>query len=127
MLVADGKYLLLIDVPTQDRAQLQIYEIFNVPVPHSDVLAQYKINNKYIVVAYYETQAVMITGQRYSTCLHANGQFCKIDAPFQALTYLPSCLAALYSKTDQEIGVQFSLSIFHTPYSFPPTVIMSNL
>ena len=74
----------------QDRAkQLQIYGIFNLPVPHGDVSAQYKINNKYIGVTYDEMQAAMITEQQYSTCLYANGQFCKIEAPFQALTNQP--------------------------------------
>ena len=64
---------------------------------------QYKIDSKYIGVTYDETQAVMITEQQYSTCLHANGQFCKIDAPFQALTNPPSYIAALYAKNDQGI------------------------
>ena len=50
-----------------------------------------------------------------------------IYAPFQALTNPPSCIAALYSMNDQEIGVQISLSIFHTPPAFPPIVIMSKL
>ena len=68
----------------------------------------------------------MITEQQYSTCLHAKGQFCKIDATFQPLTYPPSCIAALYVKNDQEIGVQHSLSIFHTPPAFTPITVTSN-
>ena len=85
MLVANGQFLLLTDVSLQGRAQqLQIYEIFNLPVSHSDVSAQYKIYNKYIGITYDETQAVMITKQQYSTCLHANGQFCKIGAPYSS-------------------------------------------
>ena len=128
MLVADEIFLLFIDFPIQDRAkELQIYEIFNLPVPHGDVSAQYKINNKYIGVTYDEMQAAMITKQQYSTCLHSNQQFCKIEVPFQALTNQPSCIAALYTKNDQEIGVQCSLSIFHTPPAFPTFVITSNL
>ena len=124
VLVADGHFLLLIDVPIQDRAQqIQIHEIFNLQVPHGNVSAQYKIDNKYVAVTYDETLAVMITEQQYSICLHANGEFCKIDAPFQTLTNLPSCIAALYTKNDKEIGEQCSLYIFHTPPAFPPIVI----
>ena len=63
--------------------------------------------------------AVKITEQQYSTFLHANGQFCKIDTS--------SCIATLYVKNDPEIGAQCSLSIFHTPHVFPPIVIMSRL
>ena len=61
MLVVDGQFLLLIEVPIQDRAQqLQIYEIFNLPVPHGNVLVKYKISDKYIGTTYDETQAVVI-------------------------------------------------------------------
>ena len=62
VLVADGQFLLLIDVPIHDRAQQpEIYEIFNLPVPHGNVSAKYKINDKYIGITYDEMQAVMIT------------------------------------------------------------------
>ena len=61
MLIADWHFLLLLKVPIQDRAQqLQIYEIFKLPVPHSNVSAQYEITNKYIGVTYDEIQAVLL-------------------------------------------------------------------
>ena len=104
LLIADGQLLLLINEHIQDRAQqLQIYEIFNLPVTHSDISAQYKINNKYMGVTYDETKAVVITKQQYLTCLHTNGQFCKIDTLFQPFTNPPSCITTLYAKNDQEI------------------------
>ena len=53
--------------------------------------------------------------------------FCKTDAPFQALTNPASCIAALYVKNGQEVGVQCSPSVFHTPPTFPPVIIMSTL
>ena len=127
MLIADRLFFLLIDVPIQDRAQqIQINEICNLPVPHSKILAQYEITNKYIKLTYDETQAVMITKQQCSTCHLAHGQFCKTDAPFQAITNLPLCISALYAKNNQEIGTQCSLSIFHTPPAFPLITITSN-
>ena len=46
VLVAE-QFLLLIDVPIQDRTQqLQIYESFKLPVPHGNMSARYKINEK---------------------------------------------------------------------------------
>ena len=40
VLVTEEQFLLPIDVPIQDRSQqLQIYEIFNLPVSHSDISA----------------------------------------------------------------------------------------
>ena len=45
VLIAEGQFLLLIDVPTQNRAQqLQIYEVFSLPVPHSNMSAECKVN-----------------------------------------------------------------------------------
>ena len=128
MLVADRQFILLLDVPIQDRAQqLHIYEIFHMPVPLGDASTKYEISGKYIGITYDETQVVINTEQQYSTCLHANGQCCKIDAPFQALTNLLTCIRALYTKNGQEIVVQCSLSIFYTPPTFPPIVIILNL
>ena len=74
VLIAEGQFLLLIDVPIQNRAQqLQIYEVFNLPVPHSNLSAQYKIIHRYIGVTYDETKAVAIMDQQYIACQHANG------------------------------------------------------
>ena len=47
VLIAEGQFLLLINVPIQNRVQqLQIYDVFNLPVPHSNLSAQYKINQR---------------------------------------------------------------------------------
>ena len=65
VLIAEEQSLLLIDVPTQNRAQqLQIYDIFSLPVPHSNLSAQYKINHKYTGVSYNEIKTVAIIDQQ---------------------------------------------------------------
>ena len=90
VVIASRQFLLLIDVPIQNRAQqLQIYDIFNLPVLHSNLSAQYKIIQRYIGVTYNETNAAAITYQQYMGCQHANGQFCRINAPFKPLMNLP--------------------------------------
>ena len=48
VIIADGQFLLLINVPIQNRVQqLQIHEIFSLSVSHSNLSAQYKVNHKY--------------------------------------------------------------------------------
>ena len=45
VLIADGQFLLLTDMPIQNRAhQLEIYEVFSPPVPHSNLSAELIIN-----------------------------------------------------------------------------------
>ena len=128
VLIAEGQFLLLIDVPIPNRAQQQqIYEVFNLPVSHTNLSTQYKINHRYIEVTYDETKAVAIMDQQYIACQHANGQFCRINAPFQSLTNPPSCITALYAKNDQAIREQCSLSISHAPCTFVPVAVTSNL
>ena len=62
MKIVDGQFLLLINVLIQNRAQqLQIYEILNLPVPHSNLSAEYMVNNKYIGVTYDKIKALAIT------------------------------------------------------------------
>ena len=84
VLIAEGKFLLLIDASIQSRAQqLHIYEVFSLPVSHSNLSAQYKINHGYIGVTYDQTKAFAIMDQQYIACQHVNRQFCRINAPFQ--------------------------------------------
>ena len=86
VLIAGGQFLLLINMPTQNRPQqLQVYDIFSLPVLQSNLSAQYKINYKYIRITYVKAKAVTITDVQYSTCQHANVQFCRINEPFQPL------------------------------------------
>ena len=66
------------------------------------LLAQYKINHRYVRVIYDETKAVAITDEQYIACQHANRQFCRINAPFQPLTNQPSCVTALYAKMTKQ-------------------------
>ena len=80
--------------------QLQIYEVFNLPVPQHNLSAQYKINDRYTGDTYKETKSVAIMDQQYMVYQHANGQFCRINAPFQTLTNPPSRIIALYAKND---------------------------
>ena len=62
VLIGDRQFLLLINIPKQNRAQqLQIYEVFSLPVPHSNLSPEYKVNYKFIGVAYDVTKAVAIT------------------------------------------------------------------
>ena len=57
VLIAEGQFLLLINVSIENRAQqLQIYEVFSLPVPHINLSVQYKINHMYIGVTYDETK-----------------------------------------------------------------------
>ena len=99
ILVAEEQFLLLIDVPIQDQAQqLKIYQVFNLLIPKGNLSAQYDIDTKYLEILYDEIKAIEISDQQFTTCQQANGQFCKIDAPLQPLTKLPSCITAIYAK-----------------------------
>ena len=99
VLIADEHFLILIDVPIQDHAQqLEIYEVFNLVIPHRNFSACYNINSKYIGIIYDETKAVEISEQQFITCQQANGQFCSINAPLQPLANPLSCITALLCK-----------------------------
>ena len=70
VLIADEQFLLLIDVPIQDHTQqLEIYKVFNLAIPHRNVLAHYNINNRYLGIMHDETKAVEISEDQFK---HAN-------------------------------------------------------
>ena len=81
VLIADEQ-LLLINVPIQDCAQqLEIYEMFNLAIPHGNFLACYNINNRYLGIIHVETKAMEISEDSFKTCQKANGQFCNLNTP----------------------------------------------
>ena len=129
VLIAEGQFLLLINVPIQNRVQqLQIYKVFSLPVPHSRLSAQYKINHKYIGVIYDKTKAVAIMNQQYIAWQHANRQFCRINVPFNPLRNPPIIMYNIpICKNDQAIKEQCYLSIPHVPHAFVPVAVASNL
>ena len=103
VLIADGQFLLLIDVPIQNRAQqLQIYEVFSLPVLHSNLSGEYEVNYKDIRVMYGKTKAVAISDLQYRAFQHANGQVCRINAPFHTLQTCHHVLQPYMPKTKRQ-------------------------
>ena len=104
ILVEENQFLLLIDVPIQDRAQqIQIYQIINLPVPVGNYSMRYTMDTKYLGVTYDRTKAMDIPEEQFKLCKEANRQFCPLTTPLQPLTNPPSCVAALYTKNSREI------------------------
>ena len=111
ILIAGEQFLLLIDVPIQDCAQqLEIYEVFNLVIPHKNFSACCNINNRYLGITYDENKAVKISEQ-FNTCQKANGQFCSLNTPLQQFANPPTCIAALYTKHKPGIEKRCSLQI----------------
>ena len=99
MLVEENQFLLLIDVPIQDRVQqIQIYQIINLPLPVGNYSMRYTMDTKYLGVTYDRTKAMDIPEEQFKLCKEANRQFCPLTTPLQPLTNPPSCVAALYTK-----------------------------
>ena len=59
VLIANKQFLLLIDIPIQDRLQqITIHEVFTLNIPHRNFSACYDINTKYLGITKDETMAV---------------------------------------------------------------------
>ena len=128
MLVEDSQFLLLIDVPIQDRAQqIQIYEVINLPVLVGNYSMRYTMDNKYIGITYDRTKAMDIPEDQFKICKEANGQFCPLMTPLQPLMNPPSCVAALYTKTSQEINHLCELSTKTQPEIYLPIPLAPNV
>ena len=99
VLIADKHFLLVINVPIQDcTQQLEIYEVFNLVIPHRNFPACYNINNRYLGIMYDKAKAVEISEEQFNTCQKANRQLCSLNTPFQILANPPTCIAELYTK-----------------------------
>ena len=59
VLIANKQFLLLIDIPIQDRSQqLSIYKVFTLDIPHANFTAWYDINTQYLGITQDEMMAV---------------------------------------------------------------------
>ena len=65
--------------------------------------------------------------QQFTSCQQANGQICKIDAPFQPLTNPPLYITAIYAKNKAGIECGCSIQIRNTCRTTFPRPITSNL
>ena len=128
VLVEENQFLLLIDVPIQDRAQqIQIYQIINLPVPVRNYSMRYTMETKYLGVTYDRTKAMDIPEEQFKLCKEANGQFCPLLTPLQPLTNPPSCVAALYTKNSREIDHLCELTTKVQPEIYLPIPLAPNV
>ena len=112
ILIENKQFLLLIDIPIQDRSQqITIHEILTLSIPHGNYSAHYDINTKYLCITKDATMAVQLSTTQFQVCGEANSLFCSITTPFQPLANPPSCIAALYAKSTVDITSKCSLQI----------------
>ena len=124
VLIESKQFLLLIDVPIQDRShQISIHQILTLDIPHGNYTAYYDVNTKYLGVTKDATMAVELSTSQFLACQDANGQFCSITTPFQPLANPPSCIAALCTKSKTDIASKCSLQICKTTTTNLPTQI----
>ena len=116
ILLENKQFLLLIDIPIQDRAhQITVHQVFTLDIPYGNFSACYDMNTKYFGVTKVATMGVELYTTQFQICQQANGQFCCISTPFQPLANPPTCIAALYTKSKTGIASKCSLQLCKTP------------
>ena len=112
VLIEDKQFLLLIDIPIQDRAcQITIHQVFTLDILHGNYSAHYDISTRYFGVTKDATMGLELSSTQFEVCQQANGQFCHISIPFQPLANPPTCIAALYAKSEASIKLKCSLQL----------------
>ena len=124
ILIENKQFLLLIDIPIQDRAcQITIHQVFTLDIPHRNYSACYDINTTYFGVTKDATMGLELFTAQFQTCQQANGQFFHISTPFQPLANPPTCIATLYAKSIASITSKCSLQLCTTTTTTLPTQI----
>ena len=112
VLIANKQFLLLIDVPIQDRLhQITIYKIFTLDILHGNFTAHYVIATKYLGITRDKTMAVELLSHQFQICQAEKGQFCTIPTPFHPLANPPTCTSAVYTRNSASITSRCSLQI----------------
>ena len=128
ILIENKQFLLLIDIPIQDRAhQITIHQVFTLDIPHGNYSDHYDINTRYFRVTKDTTMGLELSTAQFQTCQQANGQFCHISTPFQPLANPPTCIATLYAKNKASITSKCSLQLCKTTTTTLPTQIIPDV
>ena len=124
VLIEEKQFLLLIDIPIQDRAhQITIHQVFTLDIPHGNYSAHYDINTRYFGITKDATMGLELSNSKFEVCQQANGQFCHISSPFQPLANPPTCIAVLYAKSEASIKLKCSLQLCKATTTSLPTQI----
>ena len=124
VLIENKQFLLLIDIPIQDRAhQITVHQVFTLDIPHRNYSAHYDINTRYFGVTKDATMGVELSTTQFQICQQANGQFYHISTPFQPLANPPICIAAIYTKSKAGIASKCSLQLHKMTTTALPTQI----
>ena len=69
VLIENKQFLLLIDVPIQDRSQqITIHQTLTLDIPHGNYLACYDVHTKYFGVTKDATMAVELSTTQFQAC-----------------------------------------------------------
>ena len=124
VLIKNKQFLLLINIPIQDRAcQITIHQVFTLDILHGNYSAHYNINTRYFGVTKDATMRLELSSTQFEICQQSNGQFCHISTPFQLLANPPTCIAALYTKSEASITSKCSLQLCKATTTSLPTQI----
>ena len=124
VLIENKQFLLLIDIPIQDRAcQTTIHQVFTLDIPHRNYSSHYDINTRYFGITKDATMGLELSTAQFQTCQQPNGQFCHISTLFQPLANPPTCIAALYAKSKASITSKCSLQLHKMTTTALPTQI----
>ena len=124
ILIENKQFLLLIDIPIQDRAhQITVHQVFTLDIPQGNYSACYDINTRYFGVTKDATMGIELSTTQFQICQQANGQFCHISTPFQPLAIPPTCIAAIYTKSKAGIASKCSLQLHKMTTTALPTQI----
>ena len=127
ILIGDEQFLLLINGPIQDCAQqIEVYEVFNLNIPHRNYSACYNIENKYLGITL-ETSRIEISEDQFKTCQKANGQFCILNTQLLPFANPPTCVSALYAKDKDTILKRCFLQFKKASSISIPTSIAPNV
>ena len=107
VLIENKQFLLLIDIPIQDRArQITIHQVFTLDIPHGNYSACYDINTRYFGVTTDAAMGLELSSSQFEICKQANGQFCHISTHFQPLANPPTCIALLQAQEQSQHRIQ---------------------
>ena len=92
VLIKNKQFLLLIDIPIQDRAcQITIHQVFTLDIPHGNYSAHYNINTRYFGVTKDATMGLELSATQFEVWYSPTGSILwTTSAIFLHLVIIPA-------------------------------------
>ena len=102
----EGRFLVIVSIPLSENNKFDIYDVFNMPVPHyntPNMVASYRLEAVSIAVNLAEMKYVLLNDREQEHCISPLRHYCDIRSPIYSIAPSRLCIVTLFLKDKERM------------------------